>query len=187
MVAQYAGAVTGATVSGISDAVNLQVVIVPYAEEWPRRFAVEAARIRAALTVPGLRIEHIGSTSVPGLAAKPIIDLAIALPVATARTEAIAPLVALGYVHRGEYGLPGREFFTLGDPATFHVHVVSEDSPHWAAWLTFRDALRNDPEICARYRDLKRELAQRHAGDRPAYTAAKTDFIRSVIERPPTG
>jgi GrpB-like predicted nucleotidyltransferase (UPF0157 family) len=157
------------------------VTIVPYAPDWPRRFAAEAARIRGVLAGPSVRIEHIGSTSVPGLDAKPIIDLAIALPVSQPPPAAIGPLVSLGYRHRGEYGLPGREFFTLGEPATFHVHVVAENSPHWRAWRDFRDALRGDAGLRERYAALKRELAIRHAGNRPAYTAAKTEFIQAVI------
>lgn len=160
---------------------NAQVVIVPYSEAWPRRFAAECGRLRAALPFPGVCIEHIGSTSVPGLAAKPILDLAVALPPSQALLSAVDPLVSLGYRHRGEYGLPGREFFTLGEPATIHVHVVAEGSPHWTAWLRFRDALRGDAALRDRYAALKSGLAIRHAGNRPAYTAAKTEFILSVL------
>ena len=158
---------------------NAEVVIVPYSAEWPRLFATEADRIRRALALPGLPIEHIGSTSVPGLAAKPIVDLAVQVP---DPVGAVPALQRLGYVARGEFGLPGRQFFTLGDPVTVHAHLVAPGSPHWSAWVLFRDAIRRDATLCDRYETLKRELAVRHAGNRPAYTAAKSDFINRVVE-----
>ena len=155
------------------------VAIADYHPDWPAAFATEAARIHAVL--PGIAVEHIGSTSVPGLPAKPVLDLMLGY--AGDLAPVIATLVSLGYQHYGEHGIPGREFFT-GDAAgqrTHHIHLVRQGSEFWLRHLAFRDALRRDDKLRDGYGALKRELALRHSDDVSGYTDAKSDFIAGVL------
>ena len=163
------------------------VRVADYHPAWPCLFEQEKARIVAALAGETLRIEHIGSTAVSGLAAKPILDIAIAVDdLDTAAPRVIAALEALGYTFRGEYGLAGRLYFVRGNPRrTHHLHVVTTGSEHWERWLYFRDCLRADPKMARRYRTLKQALAEQFAGNRPAYTEGKTEFIESVLGEEP--
>ena len=87
----------------------------------------------------------------------------------------------LGYHYRGEYGLPGRHFFTKGHPATHHLHVVEQGSRHWVRWITFRDLLLKDAALRKRYAEHKAGLAVKFAQDRAGYTAAKDPFIRAAL------
>ncbi|AGA34187.1 hypothetical protein TVNIR_2546 [Thioalkalivibrio nitratireducens DSM 14787] len=157
------------------------VTLVGYDASWPTEFRREAQRLRAA-RIPGfLAAEHIGSTAVPGMAAKPIIDIAVAVNLPAASPRLIRALEALGYRYYGTFGLRGRHFFRLGQPARVHLHVVHRRSPHWRAWLEFRDALRAHPEWVARYEHEKRRLARLHRYDRAAYTAAKTPIVTRIL------
>ena len=160
------------------------VVVVPYDPAWPALFAAEAARIRDALgaSLPAA-VEHMGSTAVPGLAAKPVLDLLIGYPPDAAVAPYVAALVRAGYVHRGEQGIPGREYFRLGAPRTHHVHVAVQGGSFWQEHLAFRDALRAEPALRDAYAALKRELARRHPHDRERYTEGKTAFVREVVAR----
>ena len=160
-----------------------EVRLVPYDPGWPAAFAAERERLRAALGARMTAIEHIGSTAVPGLPAKPIIDMAVTVASFRALPELIRAMAAAGYTHKGEYGLPGRQFFVRGEPATHHVHLVEPGSPLWADWLALRDELRAQPEERAAYAALKCELAARHARDRAAYTKAKDPFLQRLRER----
>ncbi len=166
------------------------VELVAYDPDWPRQFAVEADRLRAVLD-PALviGIEHFGSTAVPGLIAKPIIDILIAVhSLARAKAEAIEPILGLGYVYWADNPKPDRMFFVKGMPPygarrTHHVHITEPDGEMWRRRLPFRDYLRAHPDEAARYAALKRDLAQRHATDREAYTDAKTDYVAAVYRR----
>lgn len=158
----------------------------PYDAEWPRLFAAEAAALRAALGPSLLAVEHIGSTAVPGMPAKPVIDIAIRVRSFDVLPHIVSAMAATGYAHKGEFGLPGRQFFTKGDPVLFHAHVVETQSPHWRRWTGFRDALLGSAQLRDDYEKEKRRLVARHAANRPAYTAAKSDFIcRALGESPP--
>ncbi len=158
-----------------------EVYLVAYDAGWPRLFACEAAELRLALGALALKVEHIGSTAVPGLASKPIVDVAVETESFEDLPEIEEAFASLGYVAKGEFGLPGRQFFTKGDPVLFHVHVVESGSPHWQRWMKFRDALRADGSLRDRYAAMKQDLAAKFANDRPAYTAAKNDFIERVV------
>jgi GrpB-like predicted nucleotidyltransferase (UPF0157 family) len=166
------------------------VELVPYDPDWPRQFAVEADRLRGVLD-PALvvGIEHFGSTAVPGLIAKPIIDILIAVTsLARAKAAAIEPILGLGYVYWADNPKPDRMFFVKGMPPygarrTHHVHITEPDGEMWRRRLPFRDYLRAHPDEAARYAALKRDLAQRHATDREAYTDAKTDYVATVYRR----
>jgi GrpB-like predicted nucleotidyltransferase (UPF0157 family) len=132
-------------------------------------------------------VEHIGSTSVPGLAAKPIIDVMVAIRSLADAPACVAPLAAIGYEYVPEHEavMPERRYFRRGrgGAGTHHLHMVERSSAFWEEHLLFRDYLRAHSEAAAEYERLKRELAAAHGSDRGAYTAAKTDFIKSSVER----
>jgi GrpB-like predicted nucleotidyltransferase (UPF0157 family) len=159
------------------------VVIVDYDPRWAEIFAEEKMRILEALDDPDVAVEHVGSTSVPGLAAKPIIDIMVVVPDPAAGETAIAPLTVLGYDYRGELGISGRFYFAKGRPHRYHLHMYPRGHPETARHLIFRDYLRANPEAADVYAKLKRELAEKFHEDREAYTAAKSDFIKSIEAR----
>jgi GrpB-like predicted nucleotidyltransferase (UPF0157 family) len=169
-----------------------EVVIVEYDLRWPALFDEEAARIRAAVSGDLIeRIEHIGSTAVPGLPAKPIIDILIGVEsVDEAREQAVPVLESLGYSFWADNPHKDVLFLVKGlppnGPRTHHIRVVALDAPSWDT-LLFRDYLRAHPDESARYAQLKRDLAARFQTDREAYTEAKTDYVKAVTERAKTG
>ncbi|MFB7629975.1 GrpB family protein [Streptomyces sp. NPDC056149] len=158
------------------------VQIVDYDPQWPVIFGRLAVVIREGLGPLVLHIEHVGSTAVPGLPAKPVVDMDAVIPAGADPAEAIAALRPLGYVHEGDLGIPGREAFAApeGAPA-HHLYVCAADSPELARHLAFRDFLRARPESARRYGELKRELASRHRDDRSAYTVGKSAFIEDAL------
>jgi GrpB-like predicted nucleotidyltransferase (UPF0157 family) len=164
-------------VSGRSDVVEL----VDHDPSWAGLFEQEAARLRPVFDGGLMGIEHIGSTSVPGLSAKPIVDVLVGLKKLELTDEQLAAMGGLGYLFLGEHGLPGRLFFRK-NPRTHHVHVVEHGGEHWDRQLTFRDALRADEEERKLYDAFKRRLAA-EGHPREVYTELKTPFIREVEER----
>jgi GrpB-like predicted nucleotidyltransferase (UPF0157 family) len=159
------------------------VVLRAYSHQWPAHFVKERALIARAIGDSVLAIEHIGSTSVPGLAAKPIIDIGIAVESFESAIALVDPMIAIGYEYLGENGIPRRHYFRKGDPRTHHIHMFEARSDAWRDHVAFRDYLRADSEVAAEYEHLKRELAFRHSNDRDAYTNAKAEFIQSVINK----
>ena len=157
-----------------------EVVITPYDPAWPERFRVERARIAAALGPRALRIEHIGSTSVPGLAAKPIVDILVEV----AALGDAGGLEQAGYVLRVRE--EGHRMFRTPE-LDVHVHVWPTGHADIAAQLSFRDRLRASPEDCAAYEALKRELASREWPDMNHYAEAKGQLIREILARVATG
>ena len=160
------------------------VAVVEYDPRWPARYDEERERLAAALGDDAAVIEHIGSTAVPGLAAKPIIDILVAARRFPLGASHVAAMEALGYEHLGEYGIPGRAYFRRRSPRprTHHVHVYAAGYDRIRAHLLFRDYLRAHPMEAARYGDLKRELARRHL-DPAAFQTGKSAFIVEVLER----
>jgi len=164
-----------------------EVEIVDYDPRWPALFDEEAKRLRATLD-PSLimGLEHFGSTAVPNLSAKPIIDILIAVrSLADAQAPFVEGLRHLDYVHWAENPKQDRMFFVKGMPPfgskrSHHVHVTEMDGEMWQR-LAFRDYLRVHPEVAATYEQLKRRLATEHPTDREAYTAAKSAYIESVM------
>ena len=158
----------------------------PHSPLWPAIFEYERAQLRALLG-DGARIEHIGSTAVPGLGAKPIIDILVGMASLEAIDARIPALEGYGYRHRKELEIGTRERRYLtrtdGHPGNFHLHAVIEGSPFWVAHLGFRDALREEPALAERYWKLKQRLAARFPDDRAAYADGKGDFIREVLAR----
>src|SRR5919201_2177405 len=116
------------------------VRLVPYDPAWPTLFAEESARLTASIGGLALRLEHVGSTAVPGLLAKPVLDILAGFPPESEVEPYVAALVRAGYVHRGEQGIPGREFFRRGTPRAYHVHLAVQHSSFWREHLAFRDA-----------------------------------------------
>ncbi|MFO1414826.1 MAG: GrpB family protein [Burkholderiales bacterium] len=155
---------------------------------WPAAFAAEAALIRARLGARALRIDHVGSTAVPGLVAKPVIDLQVSLASLAERREVAADLATLGYrhVHVGDFDFV-YPFFAKGTawPATHHVHLCAAGSPQERVHLAFRDCLRLHPAIAAEYVRLKRRLAIAHDGTTLAsleqYSLAKSAFVEAIV------
>jgi len=159
------------------------IYLAPYDSLWPLEFDAEADRIVRACDDLPIRLEHIGSTAVPGLSAKPIIDILAGVPPRAPRAPYIAALVSLGYEHLGAYGVPGRDYFRRGAPRTHHVHMFSWSSKAWHEQLLFRDYLRAHPDVAQEYATLKRDLAVTFADDRRRYVEEKGPFIKSVLRR----
>lgn len=159
------------------------VYVVDYNPEWPRLFEQARAELAPAFGHWAHAILHVGSTSVPGLAAKPIIDIAVVTAHYPLPDAVIAAVCALGYEHKGEFGIPRRHYFKRGAPQTHHLHVLERDNEDLARLLLFRDYLRAHPQDAARYETLKRELAARYRYQRETYTASKTALVHELVER----
>jgi GrpB-like predicted nucleotidyltransferase (UPF0157 family) len=159
------------------------VTVVDYDSAWPRLFAEESERIRAALGYAVVAIEHIGSTAVPGLAAKPVIDVLVGLRTIELMRKQIGAMESLGYEYLGEHGIPGRLFFRKGRPRSHHVHAVLHESDLWERHLAFRDYLRARPDEAKSYAVFKQALAAEVAGERESYTARKDVFAAALQER----
>jgi len=154
--------------------------LVDYNPDWPRRFEEEARRLKSVSSV--VAIEHIGSTALPDIKAKPVIDIAMSVSGEPDDPRVLYELSGLGYISHGEYGLSGRQFFTRGNPPAIHLHVVTQNSPCWQSWLTFRNFLLNHPDWLKKYETEKCRILIAAAGDRAAYTKMKGNFINKVIE-----
>jgi|APFre7841882724_1041349.scaffolds.fasta_scaffold28187_1 GrpB-like predicted nucleotidyltransferase (UPF0157 family) len=164
------------------------VAIASYSSDWPLQFEAVRAALRAVFAHDAVEVEHIGSTSVPGLAAKPVIDVLLGADSLAAIESRIAALERAGYqyVPKYEQELPMRRYFVKpAGPGSLrvHLHGVVLGSSFWQEYMAFRDALRADGSLRAGYHSLKMELAQRFAHDKPAYTAGKGPFIRSALMR----
>ena len=164
------------------------IVIAPYDPAWPARFTAEAARIRDSFGRHAERIEHVGSTAVPGLAAKPVIDIQVSVQSLASRELFNALLRQLGYAHfpLGEFDLV-YPFFKRPStwPSTHHAHLCVSGSEEEQKHIAFRDYLRCNPDAAAAYVELKRELAANHHGhtmeSQEQHSLAKTEFIRSAL------
>lgn len=162
-----------------------RVTIVPYDPDWPRRFGEECGILAAIFAGTEAVIEHVGSTAVPDLGAKPIIDMMVGLATLGEVQNRIHALESMGYEYVPEYEkqLPERRYFRkppLPEPRQFHLHCVIQGSEFWIRHLAFRDYLRGHPETAAAYCNLKQELAGRHTRD--DYGVAKGPFIEGVLK-----
>jgi GrpB-like predicted nucleotidyltransferase (UPF0157 family) len=172
------------------------IYLANYDPGWPAMFEEERARLQAAIGAWAADIQHVGSTSIPGIAAKPIIDIAVHLNLLVDALKCITPLVEhLQYECLGEFGIPDRIYFRKR-PATplrregaghhradrtHQIHMYPLGHEQFAKQITFRDYLRAHPDAAREYEALKRELAGRHAGDVEAYADAKSDFVQSIL------
>jgi GrpB-like predicted nucleotidyltransferase (UPF0157 family) len=171
----FGGAVLGLTYG--------KVRVVDGHPGWPGAFQGVAANLRLALGSLASAVEHVGSTAVPGLAAKPILDIAIGLAPGVDAARIIAILEPLGWIYRGDKGDAGLLLVLEDRPAhrVAHAHVVRYCGTSWQRYLAFRDRLRSDPGARDAYAQLKRGLAELFADDRRAYTAAKDSFIAGLL------
>lgn len=161
-----------------------RIIIENYDPGWPDQFETLRAKIAFALGEIAPAIEHVGSTAVPGLAAKPIIDIDVVLRSFADLPQVISKLAALGYEHQGDLGVPGREAFRAPThDIPHHLYVCDPSGQEYKRHLAFRDYLRLHPEDARAYARLKRQLAETFAGDREAYTQAKSDFIAGILRR----
>jgi GrpB-like predicted nucleotidyltransferase (UPF0157 family) len=162
------------------------VEILDFDPRRARAFRGERDRLRLALATASLKFEHIGSTAVPGLAGKPIVDLMLgAAPAAWAIRDELRPrIVALGYDDLGEAGVPGRLYFRRRTPLrAFNVALVEENGEHWRANLAFRDYLRAHPDEAAAYARAKRHAIEGGARTLLAYSAAKAAAVDAILKK----
>lgn len=160
------------------------VQVVPYSPLWASLFQEENKRLAHTLGSLAIDIQHIGSTAVPGLAAKPILDIGIAVAVEADVAKCVPLLAILGYTYRGDRGRQEGHFFDHGSEQhlTHHLHMLLVSSPAWLNYLRFRDYLIAHPMVCETYMQLKQKLAIRYAADRAAYTVAKAQFIQQILK-----
>ncbi|WP_174818594.1 GrpB family protein [Paenibacillus kobensis] len=161
------------------------VVIECFNEDWAGEYKREEGLIKGVLAETAIAIEHIGSTSVPGLGAKPIIDTMAGVRHLDAADRFIEPLSQLGYEHVYHADFPNRRFFRKGQwrAGTHHLHIYTYGSEEWNNQLLFRDYLIAHPDVREQYNQLKLALADAHRNDRTSYTNAKHPFITDVIRR----
>lgn len=163
-----------------------KVTVLPYDPQWPQHFEAIRQELAPALGNLALAIEHVGSTSVKGLAAKPIIDIDVVIRDTTPLSDVIAALADIGYEHEGDLGIPRREAFRYdGKPhlQKHHLYVCPESSPELRRHIVFRDYLRNHPEDAAQYGRVKLEAAALYPEDIDGYMAHKSKFISLLYQR----
>lgn len=165
-------------------AIRETVHLVCYDQAWPRQFEAERKHL-VALFPQLLEVVHFGSTAIPGMTAKPVIDILAGVESMVVADSLVEPILACGYTTSHEFNatLPDRRWFmrSAGGKRTHHLHVVQLGGAQWRDRLRFRDILRSDTGLAQRYSDLKRELAARHEHDREAYTDAKSRFVAAVV------
>lgn len=159
-----------------------EIRLVPYDPDWPSFFEQESLRIKNALQDRALDIQHFGSTSVPGLMAKPIIDILIGLEDFNNINEIRKRMNSIGYEWCRGVKIPGDYTFGFGDPREFFAHIVRIDSPNWSQNLLFRDRLRSNPDLARSYAELKQNLARNYKGIRSEYTLGKTAFVTDAVK-----
>lgn len=172
------------------------IEIVEYDPAWSRTFDELRAVLNRALGGLALAVEHVGSTSVPGLAAKPIIDLDVVIAAHDQLPHVIGRLRPLGYAHQGDLDIAGREAFGReGEDVprdgsagrtfwpTHNLYVCAQNNRELGRHLAFRNYLRAHPDQAAAYEDLKRDLARRHQGDIDTYSRAKTNFVEGILQK----
>ncbi|SDX05222.1 GrpB domain, predicted nucleotidyltransferase, UPF0157 family [Marininema mesophilum] len=158
-----------------------RVRVVDYDPQWKEGFQEEREQLREAFGPEWVEGHHIGSTSVPGLAAKPILDFLIEVREIERVDSLAGNLKAIGYQGWGEYGIPGRRYFNKGeDERTHHVHVFAQGHPDVHRHLVFRDYLIQHPEVARIYGELKKESAQRFPTDIKSYMDSKDGFIKEI-------
>jgi GrpB-like predicted nucleotidyltransferase (UPF0157 family) len=161
----------------------MRVVVLPHDPAWALAFTQASAEVAGALADNLLEIQHIGSTAIPGIYAKPVIDMLAVVVDIAAVDGRNAQMRSLGYEPKGEFGIPGRRYFYRNNPAgirTHQIHAFAKGSPHIARHLAFRDFLRAHPNIALEYSELKRRLADAHSNDIEAYMDGKDAFIKET-------
>ncbi|CAH2466187.1 GrpB family protein [Bacillus mycoides] len=161
-----------------------KIVVVSYENHWSEKFQMEAERLKSAMPET-VKIHHIGSTSVPGLAAKPIIDMIMEVESIDRVDHWNERFKELGYIVKGENGISGRRFFIHGteEKRSYHLHVFEKGNPEITRHLSFRDYMMAHCEEAEAYATLKKELAEKYTYDGTMYTEGKNEFVRNVDEK----
>lgn len=166
-------------------AIYEDVALHPYDASWPQAFEAERDRLLSLFPGDFVGVQHIGSTAVPGLSAKPVIDILAGVRSIKDAERLALPLCQSGYTTSAEFNesLSDRKWFMrwANGHRTHHLHLVVHGGPVWHERLKFRDALRSSPELAAKYAALKTQLAATHPKDREAYTDAKAEFVRAIV------
>ena len=169
----------------LEQAIHEEVALVPYDPRWPSLFEDERERLVRLFPTQFLDIQHFGSTAIPGMPAKPIIDLLAGVESMPVADSLVEPLLSSNYTTSAEFNatLIDRRWFMrwANGRRTHHLHVVVFGETEWRRRLRFRDVLRSNAELAHRYALLKEELATQHIIDREAYTRAKSEFVLSVV------
>lgn len=161
-----------------------KIEVVPYENYWSEKFQQEARRLQEAIPET-VKVHHIGSTSVPGLAAKPIIDMIMEVENIECIDSWQQQFYDLGYIAKGENGISGRRFYIHGteEKRSYHLHVYGRGNPEITRHLAFRDYMRAHCEEARAYALLKKELAETYTYDADQYVEGKTEFIRAIDEK----
>lgn len=164
------------------------IVIENYNPNWPGLFAAEKQRIQGRIGDFIEDIQHIGSTSVPGLAAKPIVDIMVVIPDLAQVEHCVRPLESIDYLYMGEYGIAERHYFCKPGTVSlserlYNLHMMTKEHEHYTFHTLFRNYLHTHPEDRDTYQELKRGLAVQFGSDSRGYSNAKHDFIRSIIAK----
>ena len=159
-----------------------EIKVVPHDPNWSKLFKAEADELAAIFGQEVIAIHHIGSTAIPGISAKPIIDMLVEVQDIEKIDEFNEEMIQLGYQPKGEFGIPGRRFFIKGDDAnrTHHIHTFQTGHPRIERYLNFRDYMMAHPEEAQAYSRLKEELTRRFPEDIEGYMAGKDEFIKEI-------
>ena len=162
-----------------------EVTLVDYQESWRQQFEQEKQRFFEACGENLTAVEHVGSTSVPGLLAKPLLDVAVALASFEDGEDVAFCITRLGYEYLGEHGIPGRFYFVLRDEgrSLVHLHMYEKGHSDLRDLIAFKTYLLHHPEAVEAYAELKRELHTKYRDDRSSYTSAKRAFIQSILSK----
>jgi GrpB-like predicted nucleotidyltransferase (UPF0157 family) len=154
--------------------------LVPYSDDWPELYRQEAGHIRQAIGQYISDVQHLGSTAVPGMMGKPIIDIGVAVDSLDEAEICIKPLEDIGYEYRCKSEVPKSHYLVKGNPSRYHLRIYEKESQDWKEHVRFRDRLRQDPTLVREYTGLKRRLYRKLRGNRKAYQEGKSEFIKRV-------
>jgi len=160
-----------------------KIEVVPHNPNWAAMFQAEADQLTPIFGSEAVAIEHIGSSAIPGIKAKPIIDILVAVKDIEQVDDFNEQMIALGYEPRGEFGIPGRRYFSTGHTDADrprHVHAFQSGNPQVARHIDFRDYMRAHPDDAQAYSRLKETLAEKFPNDVESYTGGKSDFIHEI-------
>ena len=161
-----------------------KVEVVPYNHQWPQMFEDEASKIKTIMNEIMVEIDHIGSTSIPGMSAKPVIDILVEVNSIEKVDSYNQEMMDLGYDPKGENGIPNRRYFSKGgDNRTHHVHIFQSGNPEIARHLQFRDYLTAHPEDANLYSELKQSLAKQYPADIEQYILGKDKLVKELDEK----
>jgi len=158
-----------------------EIHVVDHRSDWPEKYRKEATMLATILKNHPLEMAHIGSTAVPGLKAKPIVDIAVKFADVAVIPEYVPALEEYGYHYFGEFIFPRWHYLCRGEPREFNLHVVDGTTEHWEVWNRFRHILMTNDRIRNEYQQLKSELAQKYRYERQKYTEGKTEFVTRIL------